>query len=99
MSGDDKVKSQFISQKEISNLINALKMQHEFLNETESTYELYTRVKARAEAFYQYEFCSGNEGQEPNGVVKEQSKAQTPLAYCVERMTELVFGKEEDQNA
>ena len=75
MSGDDKVKSQFISQKEISNLINALKMQHEFLNETESTYELYTRVKARAEAFYQYEFCTGNESQEPNGAVKEQSKA------------------------
>ena len=61
MSGDEKVKSQFISHKEISDLINALKMQHEFLHETETTHKLYTRVKARAEAFYQYEFCSGSE--------------------------------------
>ena len=59
MSGDDK--QQFISQKEISDLINALKMQHEFLNETETTHQLYTRVKARAEAFYHYEFCTGFE--------------------------------------
>jgi len=32
-------------------------MQHEFINETETTFQLYSQVKNRAEAFYQYEFC------------------------------------------
>ena len=38
MSEVEKIKMQYISQKEISDLINALKMQPEFLHETEITY-------------------------------------------------------------
>ena len=41
-----------IQQVEIVELINALKMQHEFINETETTYSLYSQVKHRAEAFF-----------------------------------------------
>jgi hypothetical protein len=47
----------FITQKEIVMLIDALKMQHEYLNEIETTYLIYQQVKQRAEAFFTYEFC------------------------------------------
>ena len=50
-------KTETIQQNEIVDIINALKMQHEFINETETTFQLYSQVKNRAEAFFQYEFC------------------------------------------
>ena len=52
-----KVGGDIIKQSEILDIINALKMQHEFINETETTYQLFMQVKSRAEAFFQYEFC------------------------------------------
>ena len=55
---------EMISQAEISDLINALKMQHEFINETEMTFQLYAQVKSRAEAFFQYEFCKNEISEE-----------------------------------
>ena len=55
---------EIISQDEISELINALKMQHEFINETETTFQLYAQVKSRAEAFFQYEFCKNEMSEE-----------------------------------
>ena len=39
-------------------------MQHEFINETETTYQLYSQVKNRAEAFFQYEFCKQDQKEE-----------------------------------
>ena len=33
-------------------------MQHEFINETETTFQIYQQVKTRAEAFYRFEFCN-----------------------------------------
>ena len=41
-----------IQQSEIVDIINALKMQHEFINETETTFQIYSQVKNRAEAFF-----------------------------------------------
>ena len=56
-SSYDGADGEVIQQSEIVDIINALKMQHEFINETEATYQLYSQVKNRAEAFFQYEFC------------------------------------------
>ena len=94
LSGEDR--QNFVSQKEIGDLINALKMQHELLNETETTHELYRRVKERAEEFYKLEFCTDYETQLFNGVASvEKEHSRSLLAQCAGKFVSLIFGNQD----
>ena len=74
-AASDSAASFVIQQGEIVDIINALKMQHEFINETETTFQIYQQVKTRAEAFYRFEFCSKNdEADDPIHSTAEEAK-------------------------
>jgi hypothetical protein len=49
-----------LSAKEIIELIDAVKIQHDFIHETNSLYRLFLLIKTRTEAFCNREFCGAS---------------------------------------
>jgi len=49
-----------VPQKDIQRLIDALKVEHEYMYQLEKAYKLFMTVKNRTEKFYAMEFCNTN---------------------------------------